>query len=207
MAGAGQAAATPGRTPPSSAPREGMRRPRAGFWPGAVEALQGFRVRPPQPRLRGHPGACRWDHPRLRPGPHEGRRHCGEAWGQSQCLSWPQVQGGVVLQTPGVRVPLPALPRSLGVTGAAAAGLPTGLALDMVRNAGLWQTEVLGDRAVQIVSALWQKPRQGGLCLVRALCPHSGLRGSLAGRRAVGESPPSLASPPGRAGRDHAETT
>lgn len=49
MAGAGQAAATPGRMPPSSAPREGMRRPRAGFWPGAVEALQGFRVRPPNP--------------------------------------------------------------------------------------------------------------------------------------------------------------
>ena len=62
------------------------------------------------------------------PGPHEGRRHCGEGWGQSRCLSWPQVQGGALLQTPRVRAPLPALPHSLAGAGAAAAGLPSGLA-------------------------------------------------------------------------------
>lgn len=53
---------------------------------------------------------------------------------------------------------------------------PGGLASEMVLGTEAQQAEAVGQHALQTGGTLGQKPAEPGLCLVKALCPPSGLR-------------------------------
>ena len=104
-------------------------------------------------------------------------------WGQGWRPSWPQPQDRAILRSRGQGALAGSASLPGGGGGRGGAG---GWWLDALRplfrdgaDPSVRQVGGQGQGAIQTRRALWQKPGQGGLCLVRALCPPSGQSGPL----------------------------